>query len=135
MNEQRDLSASEREQLLHAQQGELDAVLLYQSISSLVNRDELKSVLLDVAADEGRHALVLKEYTGAKLVASQRKARQVGFLYRFLGHRATMKILAKGENKAAEGYRLLIDQFPRLSSIMLEEMEHANRLLALARQK
>lgn len=43
-----------------AQQGEVNAVLLYKSLSSCVKNDKDKELILSIAVDEGRYASELK---------------------------------------------------------------------------
>ena len=52
-----------KELLVQYQQGELDGVLVYQALAKLSPNESMKKALLELAADEGRHAGILKKYT------------------------------------------------------------------------
>ena len=55
--------ASHREELLSSQQGELDAVLMYQRLAKVVKTDKEREAFLQLAKEEGRHASVFHGYT------------------------------------------------------------------------
>jgi len=57
--------------LLKSQQGELDAVLMYKALANKVKREKEAEAFRQLAADEGRHAAVLKQIT--KTVLKPRK--------------------------------------------------------------
>ena len=52
-----------KELLVQYQQGELDGVLVYQALAKLSPNESMKKALLELVADEGRHAGILKKYT------------------------------------------------------------------------
>ena len=52
-----------REELLRSQQGELDAVLMYQRLAKVVKMDKEREAFLQLAKEEGRHASVFHAYT------------------------------------------------------------------------
>ncbi len=55
--------ASHREELLRSQQGELNAVLMYQRLAKVVKTDKEREAFLQLAKEEGRHASVFHAYT------------------------------------------------------------------------
>lgn len=111
--------------LLKAQQGELDAVLLYQAIAGLVKDEAMKEKLKQIAADEGKHASILRAYTEKVLRPKRTKAVVVSFLYRILGHSAVCTLLSNGEMKSIPSYETLVSDFPRIKEIMEDELRHA----------
>ncbi len=48
--------ASHREELLRSQQGELNAVLMYQRLAKVVKTDKEREAFLQLAREEDRHA-------------------------------------------------------------------------------
>ena len=112
-------------QLIKAQQGELDAVILYRRLAEVVKNTKDKELFLRIAADEGKHASILKKYTGETLKASNFKALVVITLYKVLGLKFILKLLEKGELKATEGYSLLVEEFPTIKEIIRDEALHA----------
>jgi len=112
-------------QLIKAQQGELDAVIVYRRLAKVVKNAKDKELFLRIAADEGKHASILKKYTGETLKASNFKALVVITLYKVLGLKFILKLLVKGELKASEGYSILVEEFPTIEEIIRDEALHA----------
>jgi len=112
--------------LMKAQQGELDAVLLYQSLAKLTKNSKVKEKFTQIAADEGKHASILRSYTDKNLKPKKTKALIVSFIYKTLGHSLTCKLLSKGELNAVPNYQKMLGDFPRLKEIMDDELRHAN---------
>ena len=52
-----------REELIRSQQGELNAVLMYQRLAKVVKTDKEREAFLQLAREEGRHASVFHVYT------------------------------------------------------------------------
>ncbi|MDO5293467.1 MAG: ferritin family protein [bacterium] len=119
------MTTKSRKMLLKAQQGELDAVILYKRLSDAIKDPEYKEIFKKVAADEGRHASILKEYTNQVLKPKSLKAHMVLFIYRVCGAKVTMRLLAKGEMDSIPGYLKLVQEFPNISSIIEDEARHA----------
>lgn len=120
------MTDSVRKQLRKAQQGELDAVLLYKKLSELVKDEEYKVKFKEVAADEGKHASILKAYTKETLMPKSLKANVIAMVYRVFGAKFTMNILAKGELDSIESYSPLVKDFPNIQLIMDDEKKHAD---------
>lgn len=116
----------ERKKLLKAQQGELDAVLLYKKLAALMKDEDKRKKLLKVAADEGKHASIIKQYTNETLSPKPGKARLIAMLYKVLGEKFTMNLLAKGELKSIDSYSTLVGEFPRIQEIINDEALHAD---------
>jgi len=115
-----------KKNLLKAQQGELDAVLLYQALAKLTKNSKVKEKFTQIAADEGKHASILLSYSGEKLKPKKTKALIVSFIYKTLGHSLTCDLLSKGEMDAIPNYQEMITDFPRVKEIMEDELRHAN---------
>lgn len=121
-----EISKEKKVQLIKAQQGELDAVIVYRRLAEAMKDIKIEKVLLRIAVDEGKHAGILRKYTGATLKASKFKALVVMTMYRTLGFKFTLKVLEKGELKAVKGYSLLVDDFPKIDKIISDEALHAD---------
>ena len=50
-------------ELMRSQQGELNAVLMYQRLAKVVKSDKERDTFLQLAKEEGRHASVFHAYT------------------------------------------------------------------------
>ncbi|MDO5521892.1 MAG: ferritin family protein [bacterium] len=114
-----------KKSLLKAQQGELDAVVLYRKLAGMIKNEEYKEKFLQVAADEGKHASILKEYTGEVLTPKNRKANLIATMYKVLGAKFTMKLLSNGELKSIDAYAPLVSEFPNIQTIMDDELKHS----------
>lgn len=116
----------QKAQLVKAQQGELDAVIVYRRLAEAMNDPKLEKALLRIAADEGKHAGILRKYTGETLRATKSKSLWVMMMYRTLGLKFALKMLASGELKAAKRYSLLVGDFPKIERIIRDEAVHAD---------
>lgn len=58
------MTKKDRKVLLKAQQGELDAVLMYNALTAAVKRKKDARTFRQLAAEEGHHAAVFKKLTG-----------------------------------------------------------------------
>ena len=94
-------------ELLRSQQGELDAVLMYQRLAKVVKTDKEREAFLQLAKEEGRHASVFHSYTQKALKPKKTMARIMPILYCLLGRKRLYKLIAKGEYDAAVGYEHL----------------------------
>lgn len=114
-----------RVQLMKAQQKEMDSVVLYRRLADLVNDVEKKKILFKIAADEGKHAAILRRYTGEVLKAREAKSIAIDVIYRIFGLNFALKVLSIGEFKAAKEYSLLAEDFSNIKEIVEDEALHA----------
>lgn len=119
------MSGKQNKMLLKTQQGELDAVKLYKQLAEIVKHEKGKKLFLEIAADEGRHAAILKSYTKITLKPKGIKATVVVLLYKLIGHNFVMGLLQKGELKSIGVYRGLVVEFPKIQEIIDDEARHA----------
>ncbi len=120
--------------LLGAQQGELDAVLMYQKIAARIKDEEIKAILLDAAKDEGRHASVFHKLTGKVLKPKSAQANLVVFLMSIIGKKRTFKIISSFEYKAKTSYEPFIKDFPEIESVANDEVKHGDHMLELSKR-
>ena len=119
------MTDEQKKMLLRTQQGELDAVKLYQRLAEIVKHEKGKNLFLEVAADEGKHAKLFKSYTNTALKPRGIKASVVVLLYKLIGHNFVMGLLQKGELKSINVYQGLVDDFPKIQEIIDDEARHA----------
>ncbi len=115
-----------REELLRSQQGELNAVLMYQRLAKVVKTDKERETFLQLAKEEGRHSSVFHAYTKEALKPKKAMAVIMPFPYRLLGKKRLYKLIAKGEYAAAVGYEHLIADFPEVESVKNDEKRHGD---------
>ncbi|WP_159517768.1 ferritin family protein [Sunxiuqinia indica] len=125
------MTKEQKEKLVRAQQGELNAVLIYQRLAKITKHNNGAKVFLEIAADEGKHAAILKSYTNEVLKPEATKAKLVGFLYKLLGHNFVIGLLEKGELKSIDSYQPLKDDFPKIQQIIDDELRHAEMAKSL----
>ena len=113
-------------ELLRSQQGELNAVLMYQRLAKVVRTEREREAFLQLAREEGRHASVFHAYTKEVLKPKKTMARIMPLLYYILGKKRLYKLIAKGEYDAAIGYEHLIMDFPEVESVKNDEKRHGD---------
>ena len=116
--------------LLYAQQGEVDAVLMYNKLADVVSEKDA-AVFRQLAAEEGRHASVFHNYTKTVLKPKKTKSVLIPLLYKTLGRDKTYRLIADGEYSAAEKYKTLVCTFSDVVSVMNDETRHGDMVKAL----
>ncbi len=125
------LTPEERKHLLKAQQGELDAVKMYNALAATVKNARDAETFRTLAAEEGGHAAVFKALTGEVLRPGSTKAVMMPILYRLIGRKRLYPLIAKGEYKAARKYEAIVARFPEVESVKKDEQRHGDTVLAL----
>ncbi len=121
-----EIKEKDKNQLIKAQQGELDAVVLYRKLSVMTKEIKNKEIFLKIAADEGKHASILRRYTGEKLEPKHFKTLIVTIIYKVFGEKYLLKTIGKGEFKAAKNYLSLVMKYPDIQVIIDDEYLHGN---------
>lgn len=117
--------------LLDFQQGELDAVALYKGLSQVVKDDEMRDTMTKMAADEGKHARILKEYTNTVLQPKTLMKNAVILLYRIFGKKPLFKFMARFEYNSTDSYQPYIEKYPNIAEIASDETRHGNLLIEM----
>ena len=125
------MTQQQKKELLRSQQGELDAVLMYQRLAKIVKTEEERAVFMQLAKEEGRHASVFHRYTKETLKPRRAKSYLIAVLYYVLGRNRLYKVIAKGEYDAAVAYEHLISEFPEVQSVKDDEKRHGDIVSAL----
>ncbi len=119
------------DELLFAQQGELDAVLMYNKLAEKVKDANDAATFKQLAAEEGRHASVFHAYTKKVLQPKKTKAIFVPLMYSIVGRKVLYPIIAKQEYAAGEKYKKLVGIFPDVESVLNDEIRHGDTVNAL----
>ena len=116
--------------LLKAQQGEIDAVIVYKRLADRIAKDnsEVYDPLQKLAADEGRHASMLHKITGKVCRPKNTLANIVICMSYIIGKKRLLQFMAKTEHKALESYKPFVAQYPELESMRLDEGRHGDIL-------
>lgn len=125
------MTDAQRKVILKSQQGELDAVLMYQKLAKRVKDQKTKDILLQLAADEGRHASVFYELSGTKLTPKSAQANLIVCLSYVVGFNTLYKLMAQGEYRAVSSYAPVVQDFPTVESVQSDEKRHGDILMGL----
>ena len=121
----------QKKELIKSQQGELDAVLMYKAPAKAVKSPYDAETFNRLAAEEGGHAVIFKEYTGETLRPKKTLATLLPVLYGIIGKNRLYPIIAKFEYDAAKNYEHLISDFPKVESVKNDETRHGDTVNSL----
>ncbi len=125
------ITAEERIVLLKSQQGELDAVKMYNALAKVVKDSRDAETFRQLAAEEGRHAAVFKAMTNEVLKPKSTKAIVIPLLYRLIGKRKLYPIIARKEYDAVKKYEPVAARFSEVESVKNDEQRHGDTVLGL----
>ena len=125
------ITAEERIALLKSQQGELDAVKMYNALARVVKDSRDAETFRQLAAEEGRHAAVFKAMTNEVLKPKSTKAVVIPLLYRVIGKKKLYPIIAQKEYDAVKKYESVAARFPEVESVKNDEQRHGDTVLGL----
>ena len=125
------ITKEERKILRKAQQGELDAVKMYNALAETVKDPKDAETFRQLAAEEGHHAAVFKALTGEVLKPKSIKAIALPILYRVAGKKRLYPIIAQGEYDAVKKYEFVASHFPVVESVKNDEQRHGDTVMAL----
>ena len=125
------ITMDQMDALVTAQQGEEDAVYMYEQLAKVVRDEADREAFLRLAGDEKRHSDVFRKYTCMDVKANPAKGIFVPLMYRVLGKKRVYPIIAKGEYDAAEKYKHIIDDFPEVVEVMNDEVHHGDAVKGL----
>lgn len=122
------MNNEQKEMLLKLQQAELDGVVIYQKLAELEELKDIKDQLLEMAADEGRHASLIRSYTQEVLKPSSKQAEEIIKLFNSVGKVKTLEMMSEGELKGGPMYEEIGKHFEKLKDIAKDEVKHGNML-------
>ena len=125
------ITVEERKVLLKSQQGELDAVKMYNALAKVVKDPRDAETFRQLAAEEGRHAAVFKAMTNEVLKPKSTKAIVIPLLYRLVGKKKLYPIIARKEYDAVKKYEPVAARFPEVESVKNDEQRHGDTVLGL----
>lgn len=126
-----DLSESEKKALLKAQQLKMDNMALYTNLVLQAKNKTQKDLLKLLADEEGKHASILKTYTGEVRKPKAFRSFSVLLLIKVLGLPRVSKMLSKAELKSAKSFQSHLDQFKKVKEIISDDQKHAERILKI----
>lgn len=125
------MNPSDLKTMLKAQQGELDAVLMYNALADKVKDPHDAETFRRLAAEEGHHASVFKKLTNQTLTPKKTLATLLPILYQILGRKRLYPMIAKFEYAAVNTYAPVAKSFPEVQSVKDDEKRHGDTVMAL----
>jgi len=125
------MDARTRKAALAAQRNEVTEQLVYERLASRCKDEKNASVLRSIAQAEAAHAEFWKGVTGEEARPDRARAARVIAQARAFGLTFALKLMERGEARAAKGYGLLAEEVPGLERIAADEDEHERQLLGM----
>ena len=125
------ITDEEMKTLMKAQQGELDAVLMYNALADTVKDPKDAETFRQLAKEEGGHAAVFRELSGKTVQGRKTKAILVPLLYRCFGKKIVYPIIARKEYDAVKTYEPVVARFPSVQSVKDDEQRHGDTVKGL----
>ncbi|MEI7667368.1 MAG: VIT1/CCC1 family protein [Erysipelotrichaceae bacterium] len=125
------LSQKVLKQIEIMQVNELTEYHVYTAVAKRMKDDNNKAILIKIANDEKVHSETWKKYTNKDPKPNQFKIAWYNILNIVFGFTFTLKIMEKGEFKAAITYGELSKEAPEALKIAKEEEEHEDALILL----
>lgn len=126
-----DLNQSEMKALVKIQQRKMDDVALYNNLVLQVKSKPQKDLLRLMADEKGKHASILKTYTGEVLKPKAFRSVSVLLLIRLLGLPRVSKMLSKSELKSSKSVEPYLEKFKKVKEIISDDKKHAERILKI----
>ena len=120
------ISNEDMKVLIKSQQGELDAVLMYNALADVVKDEKDRETFRQLAAEEGHHAAVFKGLTNQTLTPKKTLATIMPVLYKLIGRKLLYPLIAKGEYSAENTYAPVSEKFPEIESVKNDEKRHGD---------
>lgn len=125
------ISSEDMKVLLKAQQGELDAVLMYNALAVVVKDKNDAETFRRLASEEGHHASVFKGLTDTTLTPKKTLATVVPLLYKIIGKKKLYPLIAKFEYGAVDTYAPVAEKFAEIESVKNDEPRHGDTVMGL----
>jgi len=121
----------ENDILAKMQETEVTEYYIYKTLASWEKNEKNRDIFLKISQDELSHYNTLKNITNKDEKPNKFKIFFYLFLTKIFGFTFILKLMEKGEDKAIEGYRDVIDKYPKLNKILEEEKDHEQKLLSI----
>lgn len=126
-----EITKKEMKILLKSQQGELDAVLMYNALAKVAKIQKDKDTFRQLAKEEGHHASVFHKLTQKEISPKHTKEILLPILYRILPRSVLYPAIANGEYAAVTNYAPLTEKFSEVESVKNDEKRHGDTVKGL----
>ncbi|MBR0085568.1 MAG: hypothetical protein IJL97_03360 [Lachnospiraceae bacterium] len=117
-----------KERLLSSQQTELDAVGMYKKIAEALENETHKAMILEIAADEGKHSAIIKRLTNEDVVPNEEKAAGTEMMIKTMGMKAVLAQFRQGEINGEKNVTEMCKCFDEFKLILPDEQKHIKYL-------
>jgi vacuolar iron transporter family protein len=113
------------------QKNEITEHHIYDRLSKRVDGIKNRRILTQIASDELRHYQVWKRYTGRDIAPDRFRIWLFSMISLLLGFTFGIKLMENGERKANDAYSRMVGSVDEVNSIISDEEEHEQALIAL----
>lgn len=124
-----------KQELLKAQESEMETVVIYKYLAGRAKDPDMKNAFLKMAADEGKHAGILRKYSGKTVTRKEKPALRFRIMTRLFGLKMVMRMMLTSEQKNAEAYAPVAKANPAMRDILNDERRHCKILQQLIEKK
>ena len=126
-----EISKKDMKVLLKAQQGELDAVLMYNALSEDANHQKDKDTFRQLSKEEGHHASFFQKLTQTELTPKHTKEHLLPILYKIFPRWILYPAIAQGEYAGVQTFAPVAEKFPQVESVKNDEKRHGDTVKGL----
>ncbi|MBN2683783.1 MAG: VIT1/CCC1 transporter family protein [Pontiellaceae bacterium] len=119
------------QQALDFQRNEITEYHIYTQLAKLTRNEKNRRILQRIAADELRHYHDWKTCTGKEVAPRRGSVLKFTWIARLLGLTFAIKLMEKGEETAQEKYKEVLDESGLPTSIIQDENDHEQELIAM----
>ena len=120
-----------RQKLIESQRNEITEYHIYNKLADGVDHEENEKVLRNVGEEEKEHYDFWKKYTEEDVGPKTLKVWFYFILSKLFGISFGIKLMELGEESAQETYDKIAEQIPEAKSIVEDEDEHEDELIAM----
>jgi vacuolar iron transporter family protein len=126
-----DIKSELLKKIINYQKKEITEHHIYMRLAAAQKDEKNKKVLEQISRDELAHYEVWKKHTGKSFSPSKFKTITFYYICKLFGLTFGIKLLERGEEEAGKQYETIQGEFPEAASIIKEENDHENQLIAL----
>ncbi len=117
-----------KERLIAAQKAEIDAVGMYHKIADALESETHKAMIMEIAADEGKHGRIIKGITNEIIAPDETKAAGTEMMIKTMGLKAVLEQFRLGELAGEKTVAALAEHYDEFNQIKPDERKHVEYL-------
>ena len=117
-----------KQDFLKAQEGKMETVVIYRYLADRMKDPEAKAELMKMASDEGKHAGIMRRYSGKTVERKPKPAFRFRLLCRLFGVRMMLRKMLTSEQKNAEAFAPAAKANPIMRDMLKDERRHVKIL-------